>query len=222
MEINVLTLFPDMITSYASQSIIKKARETGHLNLNVYDFREYSPFKHKSVDDYPYGGGQGMLLRVEPIVNCLNHIHKKGKIVLLSPRGRVLKQNVLQELSCHECLTLVCGHYEGFDERIYDYCDEVISLGDYVLTGGEIGALAIIDGVTRLIDGVLKKEASLDESFSKHLLEYAQYTKPRIFDGKAVPEVLFSGHHQNILKFRENSAREITLKYRPDLLKKFE
>ncbi len=224
MTIDVLTLFPDMIEPVFKHSIIGRAQEKGSVTINVHDFREFSVDKHKSVDDTPYGGGAGMVLRVEPVVRALRALegHEQALKILMTPQGIPYTQSRAQTLSKNDHLIILCGHYEGYDERIRDYFDVEISIGDYVLTGGEIAAMAVIDSLVRLIPGVLSNAQSHeDDSFSMSLLEYPQYTKPRIFEGKSVPEVLLSGHHENINIWRKEEALKRTQKRRPDLYEKY-
>lgn len=220
MQINVLTLFPNMFDSFVSESIIRRALDKQAFSLSLYNFRDYSKSKHLKVDDYQYGGMEGMLLSVEPIYYCLEDIKNKGKVYALSPRGKVINQAMLEELKSLDAVTFICGHYEGFDERVYEYCDGSISLGDYILTGGELGAMVLIDGMVRLLDGVISSESVKNESFSTNLLEAAQYTRPACFNGSCVPEVLLNGNHKLIEEFKVNSALEITKKCRPDLLER--
>lgn len=223
MKITVLTLFPLMIESVLSDSIIKRAKENNIIELNVINFRDSSRNKHKTVDDTPYGGGAGMLLQVEPIYHALQSIphHEKALKILLTPQGKQYNQSVAKELILNDHIILICGHYEGFDERIRDFIDLELSIGDYVLTGGEIAALAVIDSVTRLLPGVLGQKASYEhDSFYEDSLDYPQYTKPREFMGKKVPEILLSGNHQKIAQWREEMKAKRTRERRPDLLKK--
>lgn len=222
MKINILTLFPKYFDAFLSQSMIGKAIKLGHIEIQIIDFREYSQDKHKKVDDTVYGGGDGMLLQVQPIHDALKPIMNSHKI-LLSPQGRPFKQKIAHELSQYKEITLVCGHYEGFDERILNFVDEEISIGDYILTGGEIPAMAIVEAVARLIPGVLRESSHQNESFEdNNLLEYPQYTRPANYLGFKVPEVLLSGDHAKIAKWREEQAYLKTLKNRKDLLAKKE
>lgn len=222
MRIDVLTLFPEMFTGFLSESIIKRAIESNKINVNLIDFREFSESKHKKVDDYPYGGGQGMVLRVEPIYKALKSIPNVDKAlkIMMSPQGEPYKQAKAEELATYKHIVILCGHYEGFDERIRDLVDIEISIGDYVLTGGELGSMVVIDSVTRLLDNVLGNKLShIEDSFSNGLLEGPQYTRPEEFEGKSVPEVLLSGHHKNIEEFRKFESLKRTYLRRPDLLK---
>ena len=220
MKITVLTLFPDMITPVISQSIIGRAIYEKKLQIDVIDYRTFSLNKHHKVDDTPYGGGAGMVLQVEPVVRALRAIegHEQALKILMTPQGEPYHQTKAKTLSKAEHLIILCGHYEGFDERIRSYFDQEISIGDYVLTGGEVAALVLIDSTIRLIPGVLNKDASHEEdSFSDGLLEYPHYTRPPIFEGQAVPEVLLSGHHQAIANWRRAESIKRTRTRRPDL-----
>jgi len=223
MKIDILTLFPEMFDSL-KHSILKKATEKELLKINLVDIRDFSKNKHKKVDDYPFGGGAGMLMTPEPIYDAIMSVKKEDSYVIyLSPAGNVLTQEkVVSYAKNYNHIILVCGHYEGVDERIIELLvDEEVSIGDYVLTGGEIPAMVLVDAISRYVDGVLGGEHSvLEESFSNNLLEYPQYTRPQVFMGKSVPEVLLSGHHENIKKWREEKALEKTKKVRPDLIKK--
>ncbi|WP_294581477.1 tRNA (guanosine(37)-N1)-methyltransferase TrmD [uncultured Thomasclavelia sp.] len=223
MKIDILTLFPEMFSGFLSTSIIKRAIEKKLVTVELHDFREFSHDKHKHVDDYPYGGGQGMVLRCEPIIECLKTIaNEKSFIILMSPQGVTLKQKVAVDLSNKEHLIIICGHYEGFDERIRDYVDMELSIGDYVLTGGELGSMVVSDAIIRLLDGSIKAESHQDDSFSQGLLEYPQYTRPASYDGNDVPEVLLSGHHENIRKWRKYQSLKKTYLKRPDLLGEYQ
>ncbi len=220
MRIDVLTLFPDMVIPVLSQSIVGRAQLEGKVRIHVIDYRDFSEDKHHKVDDYPYGGGAGMVLRVEPVVKALQSIenYQTAHKILMTPQGVQYHQSHAKALSSYNHLIIMCGHYEGYDERIRKYFDEEISLGDFVLTGGEVAALAIIESAVRLIPGVLNKDAShQDDSFSDGLLEYPQYTRPREFEGNTVPDVLLSGNHQAIAEWRQTMALERTKQRRPDL-----
>ena len=222
MIIDILTLFPEAINGVINTSILKRAIESNIITINVIDYREFSNKKNKRVDDYSYGGGAGMIIEPQPIVDAINSIEGASKAhkIITSPVGRVFNQKVAQELSKEEHLIIVCGHYEGIDERIMNYVDEAISIGDYILTGGEIAALAICDSVSRLVPSVLgNDESSKDESFDQGLLEYPQYTRPEIYNGIEVPKVLLSGNHEEIRKWRRFKSLERTYKNRPDLIK---
>ena len=220
MRIDIMTLFPNLVSSFLNESIIKRAIEKGIVEINVVDFREYSPLSNKQVDDTPYGGGAGMLLRCEPIFLCLDSIASDdAHVILLSPEGTTFKQSKALELSKYKHIILICGHYEGFDERIKTRVDEIISIGDFVLTGGEIPACAISDAVIRLLPGVIRSESLDSESFTDNLLDYPQYTKPAEYRGLKVPDVLLSGHHENIKKYRMEEQIKKTSKLRPDLMR---
>lgn len=221
MKISILTLFPEMFSIF-DHSIIGRARENKIVDLDVFNIRDYTLNKHKKVDDYPYGGGAGMVMGPQPIVDCIREVKKErnGKVIFLGPRGKTFNQQVANELSKEESLIFLCGHYEGIDERVYKHIDMEISLGDFVLTGGEMAAIPVIDSVLRLIPGVLgKQESFMEESFYDGLLEYPQYTRPEEFEGDKVPDVLLSGHHENIRKWRRLQSLEITKERRPDLYK---
>lgn len=225
-----MTLFPDMIENILGESIIGRAQKAGHLSVHAHNIRDYSEDKHRRVDDTPYGGGKGMLMAAPPIYNCYSAVRNKiieengelskTRVIYMSPKGKVLTQQRAKELLEYDGLIILCGHYEGVDQRILDeIVDEEISIGDYVLTGGELPACILVDCVSRLLDGVLAApECYEDESISSGMLEYPQYTRPYEFHGKTVPEVLLSGHHANIDKWRYETALEATKKSRPDLL----
>ena len=220
MKFDVLTLFPDMFKSL-EESIIGKAKEKNLIEINLINIRDFSKDKHKKVDDTPYGGGAGMVMKPDVVYDAYSSLEdKNARVIYLSPQGNVLNQEKVKELSKENHLILLCGHYEGIDQRVIDeIVDEEISIGDYVLTGGELPAMVLIDSVSRYIEGVLNDESTKEESFSNKLLEYPQYTRPEEFRGKKVPEVLISGHHENIKKWREQKSLEITKLKRPDLLK---
>jgi len=219
MKISILTLFPSIINNYKNESILKRAIENNKVEVNAVNFRDYTIDKHKKVDDYPYGGGKGMLLSCQPIFDCIDDIKsEKSKIILMSPQGKTFNQELACELAKEDDLIFLCGHYEGFDERIRSLVDIELSIGDFVLTGGELPALTITDSIVRLRDGVIKEHSHQNDSFQNNLLDYPQYTKPREFRGMEVPEVLLSGHHKNIEKYRVETALENTLLKRPDLL----
>ena len=220
MKIDVLTLFPEMFTGVITSSILKRAITDGKVTINIHNFREFSKDIHHKVDDTPYGGGCGMILTCQPIFDCVASLRRENsKVILLTPDGTVYNQELATSLSKEEHLILICGHYEGFDERIRSICDMEISIGDYVLTGGEVPAMVLIDSITRLLDGVINKESYENDSFYQDLLDYPQYTKPRVYNGLEVPEVLLSGNHQKIAEFRKAQALERTKLRRPDLLK---
>ena len=221
MKIDVLTLFPEMFDSL-NASLTGKAREKGLYTLNCHNIRDYTLDKHKKCDDTPFGGGAGMVMTPQPIHDCIGAVDPEHKAlrIYMSPRGKVLNQALVKELSEKENLLILCGHYEGVDQRVLDLdIDMELSIGDYVLSGGEIPAMVVIDAVLRYVPDVLGNcESTVDESFSQPLLEYPQYTRPQEFMGLSVPEVLVSGHHANIEKWRREQSLEITRKVRPDLL----
>lgn len=220
MKIDVLTLFPEMFTGVISSSIIKRAIDDNKIEINLHNFRDYSKDIHHKVDDTPYGGGCGMILTCQPIFDCVNDLKDdESTVILLTPDGTPYKQEVANNLVKLKHLIIICGHYEGFDDRIRSICDMEISIGDYVLTGGEIPAMVLIDSVTRLIDGVINKESYQNDSFYNGLLDYPQYTKPREYNGLKVPDVLLSGNHKEIEKYRIEAALEKTRERRCDLLK---
>ena len=222
MKINILTLFPEMFDIF-NHSIVGKAREKGLISIEATNIRDYTLNKHKKVDDYPYGGGAGMVMSAQPVVDAIRAAKKnnKGKVIFLGPRGKTFNQKMAEELSKEEELIFLCGHYEGIDQRAFKEVDMEISLGDFVLTGGEMAAIPVIDSILRLVPGVLNKEEShQDESFSDGLLEYPQYTRPEIFEDERVPDVLLSGHHENIRKWRRLQSLLVTKERRNDLFKK--
>ena len=220
MKFNVLTLFPEMFETL-KQSIIGKAEEKKLIEINLINIRDFSKDKHKKVDDTPYGGGAGMVMQADVIYDAYKSIKDLNtKVIYLSPQGKRLDQKKVMELSKEQNLTLLCGHYEGVDQRIIDkIVDEEISIGDYVLTGGELPAMVLIDSISRYIDGVISKDSTTEESFSQGLLEYPQYTRPEIFEDIKVPEILLSGHHGNIEKWRRYKSLKNTYMKRPELLK---
>lgn len=223
MKIDILTLFPNMFTGFLNESIIKRAIEKKLVEINIVDFREYSNDPHHKVDDYQYGGGSGMVLMIEPIYNCLQKIKtEKSKIILMTPQGKTYNQSLAYKLSSEKHLIIICGHYEGFDERIRKLVDLEISIGDYVLTGGEIPSMVITDSITRLISNVIKEDSHINDSFKDNLLDYPVYTKPVDFMGMKVPDVLLSGHHENIKKWKYEESLKRTKERRPDLLEKSE
>ncbi len=220
MRFDVLTLFPEMFVPL-QQSILERAQKNGNIDINLINIRDFSKDKYKKVDDTPYGGGAGMVIRPDVVYDAYNSIENKenAKVIFLSPQGKTLNQQKVEELSNQKHLVLLCGHYEGIDQRVLDkIVDEEISIGDYVLTGGELPSMVLIDAVSRYVDGVLNKESIKEESFSNNLLEYPQYTRPETFLDEKVPEVLISGHHENIRKWREEQSKIITNKKRPDLM----
>jgi len=224
MIIEIVTLFPAMVEQCASHSIIGRARESGALQLHVVDLRDYTHDRHRTADDAPYGGGAGMVMKVEPLDEAIAGLRRNAqgtvRVILMSPQGRRLDQRVVEELARESHLALICGHYEGVDERVREHLvDDEISIGDYVLTGGELPALVLVDAVARLIPGVLgKAESAEEESFRDGLLEYPQYTRPEEYRGWRVPEVLLSGHHAMIARWRRRESLRRTLERRPDLL----
>jgi len=225
MKVDVITLFPGMFAGPLDESIIKRARETGLLNLGIHNLRDYAHDRHRTVDDRPFGGGPGMLLKPEPIFEAVEALSRENtRVILVSPSGRTFNQAIARELAAQEHLVMVCGHYEGFDERIREQlADDELSIGDYVLTNGALPVMVIVDAVVRLLPGALgDDESSRDESFSNDLLEYPQYTRPAEFREWRVPEVLVSGNHALIAKWRAEQAQRRTEERRPDLLKKNE
>ena len=222
IRFDILTLFPEMFTGILSSSILKRAIEKKQIEVNLIDFREFSTNKHHTVDDYAYGGGAGMLISVEPIHLALKTIPNldNAHVILTSPIGKTFNQETAKAYSEKEHIVIICGHYEGIDNRIHHYIDEEVSIGDYVLTGGETPAMIIVDAVSRLVDGVISSDSIKDETFNNNLLEYPQYTRPAIYDGHAVPDVLISGHHAKIEEFKKYESIKRTYKYRPDLLEK--
>ena len=221
MKIDILTLFPKMFEGILEESIIKRAIEKGIVEINIIDFREFSKLSNHQVDDTPYGGGSGMVLRCEPLVEAIESVKTMdSKVLLMCPQGVPYKEKKAIELSKEKHLIFVCGHYEGYDERIRNFVDEEISIGDYVLTGGEIPAMAVMDSVIRLLPGVIKEDSYLEDSFMNSRLDYPTYTKPATFRGLTVPEVLLSGDHARIKQWREEQALENTKKRRKDLLEK--
>ena len=226
MQFDVLTLFPEMF-NILNESIIGRAKEKGLINVNLINIRDFSKNKHKKVDDTPYGGGAGMVIQPDVVYDAYksaitnNEKSEKIRVIYMSPQGKKLDQQKVEELSKQERLILLCGHYEGIDQRVLDsIVDEEISIGDYVLTGGELPAMVLIDSVSRYVEGVLKDGSTTEESFSQGLLEYPQYTRPEIFEGQQVPEVLRSGNQQMIDKWRREQSLKKTLEKRPDLLEK--
>ncbi len=220
MKFDVLTLFPEMFDNL-KQSIIGRAQEKELIEINTTNIRDFSKNKHKKVDDTPYGGGAGMVMMPDIVYDAYQSVRTdKAKVIYMSPQGKKLDQKKVEDLSKESHLIILCGHYEGIDQRVIDkIVDEEISIGDYVLTGGEIPAMVLIDSVSRYVKGVLKEDSIKEESFSNGLLEYPQYTRPEVFEGEKVPEVLLSGNHQNIDKWRKEKSLEITKLKRPDLLK---
>ena len=221
MKIDILTLFPDMFEGVFGESILKRAIEEEKVKINLVNFRDYTKDPHNKVDDTPYGGGAGMVLTCQPIFDCVRDLKtEESKVILLTPRGTVYNQDMAYNLTHEKHLIIICGHYEGFDERIRSICDMEISIGDYILTGGEIPAMALVDSITRLLPGVITEESYIEDSFSSNLLDYPTYTKPRVYEGMEVPEVLLSGDHKKIEEYRYNESLRITKERRPDLLDK--
>ena len=221
MVIDILTLFPESFAPLG-ESIIKRAQESGKIKINIINIRDFSQDKHKKCDDYPFGGGAGMLMMAQPVCDAVESVlDEKSHIVMASPSGQTFNAKIAEELSKEEHLIFICGHYEGIDERVVDiFKPQQISIGDYVLTGGELPTMVIIDALCRFVEGVISNDSLQEESFSNNLLEYPQYTRPSVFRGLSVPEVLLSGNHQEIARWREEQALERTKKLRPDLLKK--
>lgn len=221
MKIDILTLFPKMFDHIFEESIIKRAQEKNKVTIVIHDIRDFATNKHKKVDDYAFGGGKGMVLMPEPVYQAIEAVRTKDSLVIMmTPQGKVYHQKLAYEFSQKKHLILLCGHYEGFDERIREFVDLEISIGDYVLTGGEIPSMIIVDSVVRLLDGVIQKDSHQNDSFQHNLLDYPVYTKPVDFMGMRVPEVLLSGHHANIEKWRLEESKKKTEQRRPDLLEK--
>lgn len=221
MKIDILTLFPEMFENIFSSSIIKRAIEDKKVEINIYNFRDYTTDPHNRVDDTPYGGGAGMVLTCQPIFDCVEAIRKDySKVILLTPDGKTYNQEMAYNLSKEKHLILIAGHYEGFDERIRSICDLELSIGDYVLTGGELASMVIVDSIVRLLPGVIEEESHKNDSFNNNLLDYPTYTKPRIYKGMEVPEVLLSGDHKKIANWRMEQSIKKTKERRPDLLSK--
>lgn len=222
MKIHILTLFPEMFDLFKC-SIIGRSVQNNIIEINTINIRDYSKDKHKKVDDYPYGGGAGLVMSPQPIIDSIREVKKinSGKVIFLGPRGRTFNQEVAKELSAEFELIFLCGHYEGIDERVYKYIDDEISLGDFILTGGEMACIPIVDSLCRLVPGVLPRtESFMDESFYDGVLEYPQYTRPECFEEDCVPKVLLSGHHENINNWRRMQSLKITKVKRPDLFNK--
>ena len=230
MKFDIMTLFPDMVNTVLSESILGRAAEAGHIQFRCHNIRDFSTNKHRNTDDTPYGGGMGMVMTCQPIYDCFQSIRKdfaedeRVRVIYMSPRGRVFHHEIAKELATYDRLVFLCGHYEGVDQRIIDeIVDEELSIGDYVVTGGEIPACIVTDAVSRLLDGVLSDaECYEDESIASGILEYPQYTRPYEFHGKKVPDVLISGHHANIEKWRTEMALEKTRAVRPELAEAYE
>ena len=222
MKIDILTLFPEFYNSFLNVSVIKRAIDNKKIDINIIDFRKYSKDKHHKVDDTPYGGGSGMVLRVDVLYDAIKSLKKDDtKVILLTPSGTVYNQKLAYKLSNYKHIILICGHYEGFDERIRNFVDLEISIGDYVLTGGEIPSLILVDSITRLLDGVINKDSHINDSFNNNLLDYPTYTKPYDFLGYKVPDVLLSGNHKEINNYRLNESIKKTKLLREDLYKKY-
>ena len=220
MKIDVLTLFPNMYDNFLSESIIKRAIEDGKVEVNIHNIRDYTVYKNNQVDDYPYGGGSGMVLMCDPIFRAIDELSTEDSLVIMmTPSGKVYKQSIATEIALKKHIIILCGHYEGFDERIKSITDLELSIGDYVLTGGEIPSMVVMDSVIRLIDGVISSGSLESESFNNNLLDYPNYTKPYEYRGMKVPEVLISGHHKNIDEYRKKEQLRLTKENRPDLLK---
>lgn len=219
MKIDILTLFPSMFEGFLENSIIKRALQNKKIEINIINIRDYSNDPHKKVDDYQFGGGAGMVLRVDVLYDAIMaHKTDNSKVILLTPQGKTYNQNEAYNYAKEKHLILVCGHYEGFDERILSFIDEEVSIGDYVLTGGEIPAMVLTDSITRLIEGVILKDSHINDSFKDNLLDYPVYTKPKSFMGLEVPEILLSGNHQRIEEYRQKERIRKTKEKRPDLL----
>ncbi len=225
MLIDIISIFPGLFAGVFAESMLKRAQEKGLVQIRVYDLRVFTEDKHRRVDDYPYGGGAGMVMKPEPFFKAVRFLQSKGsskgKVMLMSPQGALLRQEKLKELSREERLIILCGRYEGIDERVREHLiDEEISIGDYILTGGEIPAMVMVDALIRLIPGVLNDSSLEEESFTRGVLEYPQFTRPRDYEGMSVPQILLSGDHEKIKKWRYEEAIKRTLKRRPDLLAK--
>ena len=219
MRIDILTLFPHMFDGFLTESIIKRAIEKEKVEINIIDIRDFTPYKNNQVDDYQFGGGGGMIMMCEPVFNAVESVKDKDScVILLTPRGKTYNEKKAYEFKDKKHLIIICGHYEGFDERIYTLADELVSIGDFILTGGELPSMMITDSVVRLIDGVITKESLETESFNDGLLDYPVYTKPRVFRGMEVPEVLVNGNHKLINEYRDSERKRITKEYRDDLL----
>ena len=223
MKITILTLFPEFFSAITENTIIKRAISKEKVVLNIVNIREYTKDKHRRVDSAPIGGGAGLIMKCQPIVDALNsNCSPTAHKILLSPRGKTFNQKMAESYTKLDELVIICGHYEGIDERVNNYVDELVSTGDYVLTGGEIPSMLIVDSIVRLLDGVINRESIIDESFESGMLEYPQYTEPRNFNGYEVPEILYSGNHGKIDRYRYLQALKITKQYRPDLFEKLE
>ena len=222
MRIDILTLFPNLFEGAFTESIIKRTIEKGIVSINIHNFRDYTLDPHGNVDDTPFGGGAGMVLACQPIFDCVNSIKTpESKVILMTPRGKKYNQSMAVDLSHEKHLIIICGHYEGFDERIRSICDMEISIGDYVLTGGEIPAMIMVDSITRLLDGAITSDSLESESFTDNLLDYPTYTKPRVYNNMEVPDILLSGDHKKIDEYRLHERERITKENRPDLWEKY-
>ena len=224
MKISILTLFPEFFDGFLTNSIIKRAIAKEKVEIEIVNIRDYTLDKYGRVDSAPVGGGAGLIMKCQPVLDCLKAVKKENShVILLSPRGKTYNQAKARDYAAHyEHLVIICGHYEGTDERINKYVDELVSIGDYILTGGEIGAEIISDSIIRLLDGVIAPESIVDESFENGLLEYPQYTEPQVYEGDEVPAILYSGNHQAVNKWRKKQSLRLTQKYRPDLLKDYQ
>ena len=221
LKFNVLTLFPEMFNGFTDESIIKRAIDDKKIKIDITNLRDYSDLKHNQVDDTPYGGGSGMVLTPQPIIDAIEDLKDDDTLViLLTPDGKTFNQKMAYNLSLEKHLIIICGHYEGFDERIKSVVDLEVSIGDYVLTGGELPSMVITDSIVRLVDGVIDKESHLNDSFNNNLLDYPTYTKPRVYKGMEVPDVLLSGNHKKIEEYRRKEQLKKTQERRPDLLER--
>ena len=219
MKIDILSLFPEMYNGPFSESIIKRARQDGKVEINIHNFRDYTLDSHGNVDDTPYGGGSGMVLMCQPIFDAINSLKQDDSVVIMmTPSGKVYNEKMAYDLSKKHHLIILCGHYEGFDERIRSICDMEISIGDYILTGGELPSMVLVDSVVRLLPGVIDEDSSLNESFNNNLLDYPVYTKPRVYNNMEVPSILLSGDHAKIDEYRLKEQIRKTKEIRPDLL----
>ncbi len=221
MKITILSLFPEMFDGFLTNSIIKRAISKKVVEVKIVNIRDFTLDKYGRVDTPPIGGGAGLIMKCQPIVDCLTKVSSKdSRKILLSPRGKTFNQSLAKEFSKEKDLVLLCGHYEGIDERVNDYVDDLVSIGDFILTGGEVGSMAIADAVIRLLDGAISDVSLDEESFDNDLLEYPQYTEPRDYNGKKVPDILYTGNHTAIEKYRKKESLKLTKKYRPDLFEK--
>ena len=220
MKISLLTICPEQFNSFIETPLIARNISSGLLKMEIIDIRDFAPGSFRKVDDSPYGGGPGMIMRCQPIYDALKEIRTADShVIIMAPRGTPYKQETAHLLAEYKHLIIICGHYEGIDERVYETADEIISIGDYILTGGELPAMVVCDSLVRLIEGSMKKESTIEESFEDGLLEYPQYTRPADYNGMKVPEILLSGNREKIAKWRKEKAQELTEKNRPDLLK---